>query len=102
MKGKLIGEISLPPYCGTKAWGVVAEFEIMEFSDKNYTSEIIAVIFTCPEFYGKGFFKVGDLYQMNVADENQASFGWTILNKSLLDKYGLEKELYVIEAEKVE
>lgn len=102
LKGKLIGEVSLPPVCGTIAWGMVVEFEIIEFSDKSYSSETIPVIFTCPEFYGKQFFKVGNTYQITVADQNQASFGWTIPNISVLDKYQYKEHLYVIDAKKLE
>lgn len=102
LKGKLIGEISLPPGCGVMAFGMVVEFEILEFSDENYTSENIAVIFTCPEFYDDEFFRVGDKYQVTIADENQASFGWTIPNISVLDKYQYKYHLYVIDAEKLE
>ena len=100
LTGKIINEISLPPYCGTIAWGPVIEFKITTFSDRNYSADTIAVIFTCPEFYGSDFFKAGQSYKMTIADENQADFGWVIPNESILKKYKIEKRLWVIAAEK--
>ncbi|TRZ43125.1 hypothetical protein [Robertkochia solimangrovi] len=102
LKGKIINEISLTPHCGTIAWGTVIEFEIIEFSDSNYKLDSIGVIFTCPEFYEDGFFEVGKTYTITVADENQADFGWTIPNESILTKYKLDKKLWVIKTDKKE
>lgn len=102
LKGKIINEISLTPHCGTIAWGTVIEFEIIEFSDSNYKLDSIGVIFTCPEFYDDGFFEVGKTYTITVADENQADFGWTVPNESILTKYKLDKKLWVIKADKKE
>lgn len=102
LKGKIINEISLTPNCGTFAWGTVIEFEIIKFSDSNYKFESIAVIFTCPEFYKDGFFEVGKTYTITVSDENQADFGWSIPNESILTKYKLNKKLWVIKADKKE
>ena len=68
------------------------EFEIIEFSDSNYKLDSIGVIFTCPEFYENGFFEVGKTYTITVADENQADFGWSIPNESILTKYKLDKK----------
>jgi hypothetical protein len=102
LKGKIINEISLTPHCGTFAWGTVIEFEIIEFSDSNYKLDSIGVVFTCPEFYEDGFFEVGKTYTITVADENQADFGWTIPNESILVKYNLAKKLWVIKADKKE
>lgn len=100
LKGKLINEISLPPHCGTIAFATVIEFEIIEFSDSDYKSNTVGVIFTCPEFYKDNFFQVGATYIMTVADENQADFGWAILNESKLEKYKLNKKLWVVKAAK--
>ncbi|MEM6264919.1 MAG: hypothetical protein AAGI38_20575 [Bacteroidota bacterium] len=100
LEGEIINGIWRPPGCGTTAWGMVVEFSIREFSDSTYTLDSIPVIFTCPGFYGEGFFKVGEIYSLTLADENQANFGWVILNKFVLEKYTLEKQLWVIEAEK--
>jgi len=102
LKGKIINEISLTPHCGTIAWGTVIEFEIIEFSDSDYKLDSIGVIFTCPEFYDDGFFEVGKTYTITVADKNQADFGWTIPNESILTKYKLDKKLWVIKADKKE
>ena len=102
LKGKIIKEISLTPHCGIVAWGTVIEFEIIEFSNSNYILDSICVIFTCPEFYDDGFFEVGKTYTITVADENQADFGWSIPNESILTKYKLDKRLWVIKADKKE
>lgn len=98
--GKTINEISLPPGCGIFAWGTVVEFEIIQFSNSEYKLDSIGVIFTCPDFYKDGFFGIGKIYTLIVADENQADFGWVILNESTLSKYNLIKNLWVIEAVK--
>ena len=100
MKGKIISDISLTPHCGTIAWGTVIELEIIEFSDSDYKSNTVGVIVTCPEFYKDRFFQVGETYTMTVADENQADFGWTIPNESILEKYKLKKKLWVVKADK--
>jgi len=102
LKGKIVNEISLTPHCGTIAWGTVIEFEIIEFSDSNYKLDSLGVIFTCPEFYKDGFFEVGKTYTIIVADKNQADFGWTIPNESILTKYKLDRKLWVIKADKKE
>lgn len=101
LKGRIINEIQLPFYCGSTAWGTVIEFEIINFSDSDYKLDSIGVIFTCPEFYGKGFFVVGEIYYITLADENQADFGFVIPNKYKLEKYNLDDNLWVLEAHKV-
>jgi hypothetical protein len=98
LKGQIINEVSLSPHCGTIAWGTVIEFKIIEFSNPNYKSDSIGIIVTCPEFYNENFFEVGKVYTLVIADKNQASFEWVIPNKSLLDKYQLYENLWVIEA----
>jgi hypothetical protein len=100
LKGKIINEVSLTPGCGTIAWGAVIEFDIIEFSDSDYKSNVIGVIVTCPEFYKANFFQVGQTYTIILADENQADFGWTIPNASTLDKYKLKKRLWVVKADR--
>ncbi|NQY74107.1 MAG: hypothetical protein HRT90_05025 [Candidatus Margulisbacteria bacterium] len=102
LKGKIINEISLTPHCGHIAFGTVIELEIIEFSDSNYKLDSIGVIFTCPEFFEDEFFEVGKSYTITVADENQADFGWSIPNESILTKYKLSKKLWVIKAVKNE
>jgi hypothetical protein len=92
LTGKIIGEVQLTPDCGTIAWGTVIEFEIIKFSKSDYKSKSIGLLFTCPEFYKDNFFQVGQTYNVTVADENQAGFGWTIPNQSLLDKYKIGQE----------
>jgi len=100
LKGKIINEVSLTPDCGTIAWGTIIEFEIIEFSDSDYKSNVIGVIVTCPEFYKANFFQVGQTYTMTLADENQADFGWTIPNESTLDKYKWKKRLWMVKADR--
>ncbi|WP_430413189.1 hypothetical protein [Kordia sp.] len=100
LTGKIINEISLTPHCGNFAFGTVVEFEIIEFSDSNYKGSSIGVIFTCPEFYKSGFFEIGKTYTITIADENQADFSWIIPNEYILNKYKLDKKLWVIEANK--
>ncbi len=102
LKGKIINRISLTPHCGFFAYGAVIEFEIIEFSDSNYKQDSIAVVFTCPEAYGDGFFEIGKTYTITVSDENKTDFEWTIPNESILSKYKLDKRLWVIEADKKE
>ncbi|MDQ3110480.1 MAG: hypothetical protein M3R17_11350 [Bacteroidota bacterium] len=102
LKGRIINKISLTPDCGYLAFGTVIEFEIIEFSDTSYAKKNIGVIFTCPEFYEKDFFEIGNVYEMKIADENQAEFGWTIPNEKILGKYQLKSKLWVISAKKIE
>lgn len=102
LKGVIINKVSMTPHCGTIAWGTVIEFKIIKYSDSNYKLDSIGLIFTCPEFYEDGFFEVGKTYSVIVADENQADFGWSIPNDSILTKYNLDKKLWVIKADKKE
>ncbi len=101
LTGKIIGVVALTPDCGTIAWGTVIEFEIMKFSKSDYKLNTIGVIVTCPEFYKDNFFQVGQIYNIQVADENQADFVWNIPNESQLDKYKVDKKLWVIKADRV-
>lgn len=100
LTGKIIKEIGYSPHCGSIAWATVIEFEIIEFSDRNYKQTSIPIIFTCPEFYGEEFFELGKTYTMTLTDENQADFSWAILNDSILTKYPLDKKLWVLKTEK--
>lgn len=102
LKGKLTSEESIKTACGSKAFASVYEFEIIEFSDSNYTQESIGIIFTCPEFYDDDFFELGRIYSIKVSDENQANFSWSILNSYLLGKYSAKKDYWVVEADKLE
>nr|WP_321453088.1 hypothetical protein [uncultured Carboxylicivirga sp.] len=99
LEGRLINEISMTPNCGYIAWATVIEVEIKKCSNSKYELDSVGVIVTCPEFYDNGFFKAGKTYTLEVSDENQADFGWTIPNDSILDKYNLDKRLWVIRAE---
>ncbi len=102
LKGKMINDILFPARCGDVAFAIVIEFEIIEFSDSNYSLDSVPVIFTCPEFYGDDFFELGEVYIVKLADEVQADLGWAIPNASVLLKYNLDKELFAIGAEKVD
>lgn len=101
LKGTIAGEVFLPAHCGIFAMALVVEFGDIAFSDPAYKADQIAVIFSCPEFYGEGFFEKGKTYTMTLADENPAEFGWMITNGHLLKKYPLPKDLWVIEAKKI-
>lgn len=102
LKGRIINDIYLSPHCGIFAWGTVIEFEIIEFSDLDYERNSIGVVFTCPEFYENGFFDIGKIYNIKIADENQSDFLYIIPNDSKLAKYQLNKTLWVITADKIE
>jgi hypothetical protein len=98
LKGKLIGKVSLPPDCGIIAWATVIEFEVIEFSDSDYKTTTIPVIFACPEFYKSDFFQVGQVYTVTVGNEKS---GGVIMNESILEKYNLKDRLWAIKAEKI-
>lgn len=100
LKGVIVNDVSLTPHCGTIAWGTVIEFEIIQFTDTSYSLDSIGIIAACPEFYGDNFFEVGKEFKLVVVDENQADFGWTIHNESILSKYGLKKKLWLVSVEK--
>jgi hypothetical protein len=95
LQGQIINPVSLPPHCGTFAFAMAVEFEIINFSDTSYTHDSIAVVFTCPESYGENFFVVGKTYNLKVADQNQANFSYSIINEGLLNKYDSERTLWV-------
>jgi len=99
-KGRIINEITLTPHCGYMAFGTVIEFEIIEFSNSEYNSDTIGVIFTCPEFYKKNFFKVGEIYSLTLKEKNQATFTYSVPNINLLKKYNLDNYLLVVKAKK--
>lgn len=100
LKGQVINEVEPTSFCGTFAFATVIEFQIIHFSDTHYKSDYIGVIVTCPELYGQNFFQTGEVYDLVIANENQADFNWLIRNKSKLSKYHLNKDLWVINAQK--
>ena len=103
LKGKLIREMDHISACGYFAFAHVIEMEILEFSDSTYSQKSIPVIVTCPDFYSEDFFKVGNIYELNLADENQANFGWTISDgNKLREKYNLRCDLWVLEMKKIQ
>ena len=94
LTGKLIGQVRLTPHCGSIAWGTVLEFEMTNIEGMAYKNKSIRIVVTCPEFYGKGFFKKGGLYTVIFSDTNQADFSWAILNKDLLKMNHLSFDPY--------
>lgn len=102
LKGKMICDVVMSPPCGILASAVVVEFQILEVSDGTLPPGNVGIIFTCPELFGKDFFKNGETYTITVADKNQASNGWLIANEEALDKYSLPNKLYAVKAEKVD
>ncbi|MGX1928875.1 hypothetical protein [Flagellimonas sp. 2504JD4-2] len=102
LKGKLInGFDGLTPLCGVLAWATVTEFEIIEFSDKEYVGEKIPIIFTCPNSYHKNLFKVGGIYHM-VLTQNEDLKKWTFRNDKadILSKYDIKNEYWFVETKK--
>jgi hypothetical protein len=102
LTGEIINTVGLPAHCGVLATATVIEFKISSFTDSNYKGKEMGIVFTCPEFYGADFFKVGGKYEVQLADENQATFGWTIFNLELLDKYTLSYIPYAISAKRLD
>jgi len=102
LKGRILNEVSLPPVCGTEAYGTVVEFEIIYFSDVMYTLKKIGVIFTCPEMYKENFFEVGKTYEIDLADQKQTSVEYTVPNEKLLQKYKLRSSLWAVSAKKLD
>lgn len=102
LTGTIINDVHPSPPCGIIASALVVEFHILDVSNGTLPPGDVGIIVTCPELYGKDFFQTGKTYTITVADENQASFGWSIANKEALDKYNLPKKLYAVEATKVE
>lgn len=102
LQGQIISPVSIPPHCGTFAFAMAVELEIISFSDTSYTQDSIAVVFTCPESYGAHFFEVGKTYNLKVADQNQADFSYMIVNEGLISKHQSERILWVRMAEKTD
>lgn len=100
LKGKIVSRVYLPAGCGIFAWATVVEMQIISYSDSAYTGKRIGVIFTCPREYGKNFFQIGKVYDVQVADQNQASFGWTFNNAEVLKKYKTAYQPWVISAKR--
>ena len=100
LKGKIVSDINLPPHCGVLAFSYVIEFEVVEVSGLPH-SNVIPVIVPCPEFYGENFFIKNESYTLKIADEDQVSYNWGIVGQHLLDKYHLEKDFYLVSAEKL-
>ena len=98
MKGKLISKVLETPLCGILAWGAIAEFEILEFSDIRYSKNRIPIILTCPASYSKSL-KVGKVYDLNVVDENQADFEWSLWesDEKKLNDYNLENKYWFLD-----
>lgn len=101
LRGTIINKVGLPTACGIIAWATVVELKVIWYSDTAYKQNEVAVIFTCPELYGRDFFKKGKTYDIKVADTNQADFGWSIINPDVLGKYNLKNKLWVITAKRI-
>lgn len=100
MTGKIINDITLPPGCGIIAFGIIIEFEIIDTNLKNYMNNQIPIIITCPEAYGKNFFKKNKTYKLIFSDKKQTDFSWTISNLSILEKYSFKKQFWLINIKK--
>lgn len=97
LKGKIIKKSdAFIQHCGTLAWAIVVELEIINFTNDRYTRKDIPVIFTCPLSYEKGFFNVGKVHTLKIADQKQTNFSWIISNQEILETYNLKTEFWVI------
>ena len=99
LKGKLInGFDGLTPSCGILAWVTVVEFEILDFSYPEYKNKRIPVIFTCPNSKMSKSFKVGEIYELTLTDQNPAKFEWTMYEstKKILNSYKNNKYWYSV------
>ncbi len=100
LKAKLIKEVEIHT-CGYFAFANFMEFEILTFSDSTYTNKTIPVVVTCPDFKGKKFFRAGKIYNLVLADKNQAEFNWTMQDfDGLREKYKLDKDFWTLSIEK--
>ena len=100
LKGKLVtGFDKLTPECGMLAWATIVEFEVIEFSDSEYSKKKIPIIFTCPDSNITEEFVVGKIYDLILTDKNQSDFEYTMLEskQDILTKYKLNKEYWFIE-----
>lgn len=99
LKGKLINEFdNTTPYCGIIAFATVVEFEIIDFSDKEYLPKKIPVIFTCPASIDKSQYRLGEIYEFILTDENPALFEWSFLEskEDILNRYDLNKKYWFV------
>ena len=99
LKGKLVnGFDGLTPLCGILAWATVVEFEIIEFSDSEYSKKLIPVIFTCPNSNFTNKFMEGKTYELILKENYSNESDWTMLDskKEILDKYELKKKYWYI------
>jgi hypothetical protein len=99
LKGKLVnGFDGLTPLCGILAWATVVEFEIIEFSDSEYSKKLIPVIFTCPNSSFTNKFMEGKTYELILKENYSNESDWTMLDskKEILDKYELKKKYWYI------
>lgn len=81
VKGQLIEALPLTPDCGIIAWALALKFEILQSEIPGLKSDALVIIQPCPEFLGKDFFKKNKTYLVSVGRNNNASFGYTIVNK---------------------
>lgn len=98
LKGKIIGNLNIGPYCGIQAFGSVIEFKIITISGLDYSNKNIGIIIRCPEFYGVDFFVVDKIYELQIETEveNAKMFDYIVLNENELKKYNLQKRLWAI------
>lgn len=100
LKGRIINKNTLPPHCGTTSMGTLLQIEIIDFSDKAYSSKIIDVIISRPESFNEGFFEAGKTYELRMSDQSKASLGWAIPNESSADHCPTNYTRWLISARK--
>jgi hypothetical protein len=60
----ILDSIQLPPYCGTVAWDMTFEFEILEVLSGDYSDKTIRINIQCPlEAVQNKFLETGGEYQ---------------------------------------
>lgn len=98
LKGRILNEVTITK--GLKS-ATVIEFEILEFSDPTYTQKNIGILSCCTDAAEEGFYKVGTVYEMKLhGNKNEDSYSISNLDK--LEKYDLEKNLWIYSMEEVE
>ena|SRR6218665_103216 len=104
LKGKTISDLDKGADCGYFKFATVVEFKIIDFSDKTYKNNRVAIAVPCPEFYGNNFFKKGITYilKVKILDENtnKKDFDYSVQNMKTLEKYNNDKIYWPISINK--
>ena len=98
LTGKIINEVQITQgmYNAT-----VIEFEIIKYSDASYTQKNIGVVSCCPDIKGSEFYATGKIYEVKLRTNNSEEL-YFIANRSELEKYNLNENLWVYGMKEVE